>query len=234
MPAVLQEHCKAPDVPSALKHYVLTVCRCGCASLLQVRSLSVGHERWTKLHKEWHAHIRDNVAGRGGAVLCSVCTRRRTFGGTHRAALQAIKQRMRAASGTWYVCIEVPLEIGVQSSAKVDVLLVPKGASEWRQTIAIEVNPVQHSTDPFRHGKSQARAAQKMEHYDARKERLCKLKKTRLMELGYPSCAADGTLCKAWLTQLRTAMHRAAIQESEVRTQRLLRSSSSSCFVPTP
>lgn len=200
-PSVLHQRFKAHALPSRAKDYVVVIFPCDCVAIQQVRSLRAGNQKWQENNKGWKTEVSSNCL-RGAALQCPVCSGAGSIGkvgAAHRAALEAIKQHMRKASSTWFVCVEVPLELGVQSSPRVDVLLVSSRAQTWAGTVAIEINPKQHDVEPIRHGLSPGAAAQRADRYDeAKHDRCCQLG-MRFMTLWVSSSSPSNAISAKWL-----------------------------------
>lgn len=181
---------------------MLALFACDCASVQQVCTLRVAQGKWAEVDKKWSQALARNQLGHGGPLRCNICSGAIRTSDFHRSAVQAIKLYTEKLKGTWLVCCEVPLEIGVKWSARVDVLLVPTGAAAWRDTIAIEINPSQHDVNPCRNGLSARGAEERADTYDECKHNRCVGLGMQFLYLG---CGARA-VCSTWLDRLDTAV----------------------------
>lgn len=117
-PPVLQQHLRSTDGRSS-RQYAIAVLPCHCAIAAQQRAIKQSR----------------------GCLCCgdkrkSQLTKRMT------AAIREVVD-MHSNSACLFM-VEFPFDVGKRAPRRADILLVPMLASEWDQTVVIEIDPPSH------------------------------------------------------------------------------------------
>lgn len=200
IPSLLLRHSGAQPLPTGVRSTVVAMCACHCVVVQQIRSLQTCTGQGVSV-----LQARANELPESLRCLRCLDVGVHTPGGVghvHKKVVRALKRFVAECAGEWLFVAELALEPRLRSSRRLDVLLLHTAARSWQHSIAIEIDPSQHGTNPMRYQQpSRAAGLQKVDAADSSKEQLCKRLGMRFFPISECS-VVDGVLDSDWMTLL--------------------------------